>query len=202
MIRSYMLVALRNLAKYRALSAINIFGLSVGLACCILIFLFDQYELSYDRFYRDADRIYRVSLRGVIKNSDLNFAFTPAPLAATLIRDLPEVENATRITNLGFPVIRYKDKVFSEEHFFWSDSNFFRIFTLPFIEGDPRVALTQPNSVVITESMAKKYFGNEESVGRVLNSDKRLDYRVAGVIKDVPANSHFHFPFNTGQARA
>jgi len=195
MIRNYLRVALRNLAKYRALSAINIFGLSIGLACCILIFLFDQYELSYDRFYAQADRIYRATLRGVINNAILNGANTPAPMAAALVREMPEVENATRVINLGFPVIRYKDKVFSEERFFWSDSNFFQIFDLPFVEGNPRTALTQPNSVVISESMAKKYFGDEEPIGKILNSDKRLDYRVTGVVKNVPANSHFHFDF-------
>jgi len=122
-------------------------------------------------------------------------AVSCAPIGPTLKNEVPEVQNFTRLYKAGIPVIRYKDKVFSEDRFFWADSTFFDVFTLPFIKGNPQTALVKPQSVVLTESMAKKYFGNDDPIGKLLNMDNRIDYMVTGVIKDVPKNSHFHFDF-------
>ena len=122
-------------------------------------------------------------------------AVSCAPIGPTLNHEIPEVKNFTRLYKAGIPVIRYKDKVFSEDRFLWADSTFFDIFTLPFIKGNPQTALVKPQSVVLTESMAKKYFGNDDPIGKLLNMDNRIDYIVTGVIKDVPKNSHFHFDF-------
>lgn len=193
MFLNYLKIAFRNLKKNKGYSFINIFGLAVGIASCIVILLFIQDEFSYDKFNKNYNRIYRVCLDGRISNNELQTASSCAPCGPTFLQEIPEVKNFTRIRNYGFPVIRYKDKAFSEERFYWVDSTYFDVFTVHFIEGDPKSALSQPNSVVITKSIAKKYFGNEEPVGKILNSDRRKDYMVTGVIDDFPINSSFHF---------
>jgi putative ABC transport system permease protein len=195
MFLNYLKIAIRNLKKKKGYSFINIFGLAVGIACCILIMLYIQNELSYDHYNKKIDRIYRVHLEAKIGNHEINTAAACAPCGPIFTREIPEVENFTRIRNYGFPVIRYKDKAFSEEKFYWVDSTFFDVFTVPFLEGNQETALSQPNNVVITESTAKKYFGNEDPMGKILNADKRVDYIVTGVIKDFPENSSFHFNF-------
>ena len=195
MFKNYIKVAFRNLRKNKGYSFINITGLAVGIACCIAILLYVRNELSYDKFNNNADQIYRVHLTGRVNNNALNMAVSPAILGPTLKHDLPEVLEYTRIRNFGFPVLRYKGKAFSEERFYNADSTFFKVFTVKFLEGSPQKALTQPNSVVITEVMAKKYFGNEEPMGKILNADHRRDWVVTGVVKGFPKNSHFHFDF-------
>ena len=195
MIKNYLRVALRNLRNNKAYSFINIFGLAIGIACCVAILLYVQDELSYDRFNTNTDRIYRVHFHAFFNNKDINLAVASAPLAPTLIQNFPEVVSATRIRNFGFPVLRYKEKAFSEEKFYWADSTFFDVFTVHFLKGNPATALTQPNSVVITDAMAKKYFGSENPMGKILNADHRRDYLVTGVVDGFPPNSHFHFDF-------
>lgn len=116
-------------------------------------------------------------------------------MGPSVYHDFPEVAAYARLHKAGFPVMRYENKTFSEERFFWADSTLFNVFTLPFVEGNPKTALTQPNTVIITESTAHKYFGNENPVGKILNMDKQNDYMVTGVIKEVPRNSHFHPDF-------
>ena len=192
---NYLKIAIRNLRKNKGYSFINIFGLAVGIACCVLILLYIQNELSYDKYNKNYDQIYRVRLEARISNNELNSAPSCGPCGPAFTREIPEVENYTRIRNYGFPVMRYKDKAFSEEKFFWVDSTFFDVFTVKFIEGSPKTALAQPNTVVITESTAKKYFGAEDPMGKILNADKRRDYLVTGVIKDFPLNSSFHADF-------
>ncbi len=195
MLLNYLKIAFRNLKKNKGYSFINIFGLAVGIACCILILLYIQNELSYDKYNKNYDQIYRVRLEARITNNELNSAPSCAPCGPAFTSEIPEVLNYTRIRNYGFPVVRYKDKAFSEEKFYWVDSTFFDIFTVKFIEGNPKTALTQPNTVVITESIAKKYFGSEDPMGKILNADKRRDYLVTGVVKNFPANSTFHPDF-------
>ncbi|MGE5798536.1 MAG: ABC transporter permease [Ignavibacteria bacterium] len=195
MIKNYIKVALRNLLKYKGYSFINISGLAIGITCCLLILLYVQDELSFDRYNEKADRIYRVALYGLLGTSEFDGAVSTHPLAETLLRDYPEIEEAVRIQTFGYPVMRYKDKVFSEERFYWADSTFFNVFTAEFIKGDSKTSLLEPNTVVITESMMKKYFGIEDPIGKIINSDNRHDYQITGVIKDFPKNSHFHFDF-------
>ena len=195
MLKNYLSIAIRNLRKYKAFSFINIIGLAVGIACCIAILLYVKNELSYDKFNKNAYQIYRVCVSLRLDNNESNLAYSPSPMGEWLLHDFPEVTAFTRIRNFGFPVMRYKEKAFSEERFYWVDSTFFNVFTVHFLEGNPKTALTQPNTVVITESIAKKYFGNENPMGKILNADRRRDYIVTGVVKDFPKNSHFHFDF-------
>ncbi len=195
MFKNYLKVALRNIIRYKGYSFINIAGMAIGIACCILIFLYVQDELSYDRYHEKSQRTYRVTTRGVVGGNEFDMAISSAPLGATLVRDFPEVIETARFRNFGFPVLRFQDKVFSEERFFGADSTFFDIFTVVFLQGDAKTALTQPNTVVLTRSMANKYFGDENPIGKTLNADNRRDYEITGVVEDVPRNSHFHYDF-------
>jgi putative ABC transport system permease protein len=208
MISNYIKVAFRNLIRFKSYSAINITGLAIGMVCCILILLYVYDEMSYDRFNKNSDRIYRVVVDGSLGDNSFKVATTSPPLRNALLQDYPEVEAVARIWrpitvqlggskigNFGFPVLRYEDKVFSEEKFYWVDSTFPDVFTMDFIKGDPKTALTQPSSVVLTEKMAKKYFGNEDPMGKILNVDNRRNFKVTGVVKEFPENSHFHFDF-------
>ena len=195
MLKNYFKTAFRSLLKHRGYSFINVLGLAIGITCCLLILLFVQDELSYDKHHEKVDRIYRVAVYGFLGAGEFNSAVSPTPLAETLLRDYPEVEAAVRIRTFGYPVVRYEDKVFSEERFYWADSTFFKVFTAELIKGDPRTALVEPRAVVITESMMKKYFGDEDPIGKILNLNNRQDYHVSGVMKDFPENSHFHFDF-------
>ena len=195
MFKNYVKIALRNFLKHKGFSFINIFGLAIGVACCVLIVLYVLDEVSYDQHHEKADQIYRVGIRGFVNNNLFHGVVTPAPMAQALVNEFPEVTAATRLQSPGFPVFRYGDKVFSEEKVFWVDQAFFDVFTVPFIKGDPKTALAQPETIVLTRSMALKYFGDEDPMGKSLNADKRRDYLVTGVVEDVPHNSHFHYDF-------
>jgi len=195
MLSNYLKIALRTIRKQKGYSFINIFGLAVGIASCIIIMLFVFDELSYDKFYPNSDRTYRLAVRTLLNNNSEHTAKSAAPVGPILKNEFPEVEAMTRVRNYGFPVFYYKDKVFSEERAFRVDSTFFDVFQVNFIKGNANTALNKAGSLVLTESMAKKYFGNEDAMGKIINSDKRTDYLVTGIIEDVPTNSHFHFDF-------
>jgi putative ABC transport system permease protein len=195
MLKTYLKIALRNLRNYKAYSLINIVGLAVGIACCIAITLFVRDELNYDRFNEFADRIYRPRLLGLLNGHDLSSAHSPVAMGPAVYHDLPDVAAYTRLFRGGSTVVRYQDKTFIEERFFGADSTVFDVFTFPFVAGNPKTALTQPNTVVITESIAHKYFGNENSIGKILNTGKQDNFVVTGVIKDIPQNSHLHPDF-------
>jgi putative ABC transport system permease protein len=197
MIKNYLKAALRNMRLHKGLSFITIFGFAAGLACCILITLYTIDQLGFDRHLAKADQIYRVGIIGSLNNKTMQAPVSCAPLAEAMKREIPEVEAVTRFTGggRGAPVVRYKDKVFSEERFYWADPTFFDVFRTPFIKGDPRTALSQANYVVLTRSMAKKYFGSEDPLGKTINTDSRRDLVVTGVIPDVPRQSHFHYDF-------
>lgn len=197
MFKNNLKIAFRNLRKHKSISFINIFGLAVGMACCLLILLFVKDETSYDRYNRDADRIVRVVKDFVNDDgSRLPDATTPPALAPAMQAEIPEVEHVTRV----FPgwgnkfLISYGDKKFIEERFFRVDSSFFDVFTFPFIKGNAKSAFKDLNSILITESTAKKYFGSQDPMGKLLKTDFG-DLMVNGVLKDVPENSHFHFDF-------
>lgn len=195
MIKSHLKIALRNFRKQIGYSLIKVFGLSISIACCILMFMWVQHELSFDRHLPDAERIYRVGYYGVVQGNTVHGVQACPTMAPVLNTDFPEVEAATRFRRLGNPVIRYGEKVFSEESWFAADPNFFEVFQLTFLAGNPGTALNKPQSVVISQSTALKYFGEENPVGKTINSDRRLDWRVTGVVADMPENSHFHFDF-------
>ncbi len=193
MLKNYLTVALRNLRDHKAYSLINIIGLAVGIACVILISLYVMDELSYDTFNRSYDRIYRVEADLKMQGRELNMAVSPAPVGATLVREFPEVIQYTRVSPTANMLIRYKNNVFNETRFFWADSTLFDVFTMPFIEGNPKTALVHHHSVVLTESLARKYFGSEDPMGKVMNFEDGTPYTVTGVIKDCPPNSHFRY---------
>lgn len=195
MLSNYFKIAFRNLIKHKSFSLINITGLAIGIASCVLILLFVQDELSYDRYHEKADRIYRVHTEGRLADNEFHMAVSPAPLAFTLVEEFPEVEAAFRIRNYGFPVFRYGEKAFSEEKVYWADSTIFDVLSIRFLEGSPETALAQPDAIVLTESMKKKYFGDEPALGKIINSDRRNDYMVTAIIEDFPRNSHFHADF-------
>jgi putative ABC transport system permease protein len=199
MIRSYFKIAFRSLLRHKLYSFINVGGLGLSLFCSLLIGFWVRDELSYDKFHRDPDRIYRVVKDFVTRDgSRTPDATTPSALAAALRKDLPEIESVTRIYpnwNQKF-LIRQTDAQFYEEGVYRVDSSFFDVFTFPFVTGNKQSAFQTPKSVVLTETMARKYFGLENPVGKRL--DLRIDggdFTVTGVLKDVPGNSHFHFDF-------
>ncbi|NBP68762.1 MAG: ABC transporter permease, partial [Cytophagia bacterium] len=184
----------RNLWQNKGLSAINIIGLAVGIATCLLILLFVTDELNYDRFHEKADRIVRVVLKGKVNGEIIKEAVTPAPVAPTLKREFPEVAEATRLRKFGSTKIKYKNTTFSNNNIAFVDPNFFQVFTLPFLQGNPLTALNEPHTIVITKTEALKYFGNEDPINKLVElKDTGEQFKVTGIIEDVPAHSHFHF---------
>ncbi|MCX6553541.1 MAG: ABC transporter permease [Candidatus Aminicenantes bacterium] len=197
MLKNYLKAALRNMRLHKGLSFITIFGFAAGLACCILITLFTIDQLGFDRHYAKAEHIFRVGIIGSLNNKTFIGPVSCAPMAEAMKREIPEVEAVVRFIGggRGAPVVRYQDKIFSEERFYWADPTFFDVFKTPFIKGNPRTALSQANNVVLTSSMAKKYFGSEDPLGKTINTDNRRDLVVTGVVADVPRQSHFHYDF-------
>jgi putative ABC transport system permease protein len=192
MITYYLKTAFRSFLKNKTSSIINIIGLTIGLSVVITIATFIIHELSYDSFHVNCNRIYRI-IDGNADDKD-SFAGTPAPLGTFLQSNIPEILSYTRL-NKAEQVVEYKNKKFQEKEFFFADPSFFEIFTFPLISGKPGSALKEPNSMVFTEKAAKKYFGPENPVGKVVSLDGGFDFTVTAVAKDVPENSHFHFDF-------
>ncbi|MEJ8844931.1 ABC transporter permease [Lacibacter sp. H375] len=197
MFSNYLKIAWRNLLKNKTFSLINIIGLASGLACFILITLYITDEVSYDRYHEKADRIYRINSDIRFGGTALNMAVSPDPLGATLKKDYPQVEQFTRIYASEGSKLFKKDNVYiTEERVVYADSTLFDVFTFPAIAGNPKTALSEPNTVVVTESTAKKYFGSvEAAMGKTMecNDERNRLYKVTAVIKDIPKNSHFIF---------
>ena len=196
MIRNYFKIAFRNLWKNKGFSAINILGLAIGITTCLIIMLFVYNELSYDRFNLKSDRIVRVTFQGSAAGEKFNESNVMPPVAQTMKADFPEVVDATRIRDYGRPHLGYGNKTFKEDPFAFVDPNFFEVFTLPFLEGNEKTALVEPNTVVITKALVHKYFGSEDPMGKVISfkdGNNKTDYKVTGVIDKFPINSHFHF---------
>ncbi len=198
MIRNYIKIAWRNLVKNKTFSLINIIGLATGLACFILIALYVVDELSYDKYHEKADRIYRVNSDIRFGGNELKLAVNSDPMGSTLKKDYPQVEQYTRIYNSSGSKLVKKDKEFINENAVAHvDSTFFDVFTFSSIAGDIKNALNEPNTVVLTESTAKKYFGSANAVGKTIetNENNSTLYKVTAVIKDMPRHSHFNFDF-------
>ena len=195
MFRNYLTVAVRNLVRHKGYSLINIAGLAIGMACCILILLYVQYELSYDTFHEKANRIYRVVKGHPGRLGTDHCAVTPGPLAPALASEYPEVLTATRIHSSVNVLLSYKDRRFYEDGFYWGDVHIFDIFTFPLIRGNPETALKAPYSIIISENMAEKYFGAEDPLGKVLTYKNKHDLKITGIMKNVPENSHLRFDF-------
>ena len=194
MLKNFLVTILRNNWRNKAMTSIHIIGLALGMSTCLLILLFVRHELSYDRFNEKADRIYRVTFRGKMNGMEIKEAVTMAPVASTLVKDFPEVQQATRIQPQGVHRIAVGTRSFNDDDLGFVDSNFFRVFTIPLLEGDANTAMKEPRSAVITQGVAKKYFGNEDPVGKVLDfPNDHASLKVTGLIAEIPKNSHFHF---------
>jgi putative ABC transport system permease protein len=194
MIKNYFTVAWRNLIKNKAFTAINIAGLAIGIATCLTIMLFVQDEWSFDRFNEKSSQIVRVVFRGTMNGEKMKESSVMAPVGPTLRKDYPEVIEATRLLRSGPPKIIIDNKTFKDATFAYVDSNFFQVFTLPLIKGDAKTVLVEPYSVVITQALGQKYFGNADPIGKVLNfQDLNQLFKITGVISAIPANAHFHF---------
>ena len=191
---NYVLIALRNLFNQRAYTLINIAGMAIGIACSLFIILFVNHELSYDRFHSKADQIYRVWVSGKFSGSEFNHAVTAQPMAQALLSDYPEIENVVRLRKYGDWLVTYGDNKFYEENIVFADSTFFEIFDFPLVKGDPGSVLKETRTMVMTRSMASRYFGDEDPVGKLIRfeTDTSL-FRVTGLMEDVPENSHLHF---------
>ncbi|MCL4539235.1 MAG: ABC transporter permease, partial [Bacteroidetes bacterium] len=195
MLKNYFKIAVRNLLRNKLYSFINIAGLAVGIASCLAILTFVRDEFSYDKFNRHADQIYRAAFSVRVNGHGFSGPASPAPLGPQVARDVPDVVAYTRLYLQGSHTVAYKNKAFNEEKLFWADSSIFDVFTIRIVEGDTKTALTQPNTIVINESTARRYFGNENPLGKVVVIDRQNDYVVTGVFKDFPQNSHFHPDF-------
>jgi len=190
MLQNYFKIAVRNLLRHKGYTAINIIGLAVGVASCMLIFLYVQDELSYERHFTKADRIVRLAGEIKLESQEHNrFALSPAALEPALRRDFPDIEQVTQLLRAGKQTIWYQDKSFNEDELLFADSSFFRIFDYPFLAGDPNTALRAPRTIVLSEAMADKFFGGPaQALGQVLRFSRNA-YTVTGVYRD-PGHSH------------
>ena len=206
MIRNYLKIAFRNLTKYKFISFINLFGLTLGLICCLLIFIFILHELSYDKYHPNADRVYRVTRR--FSNPEtgalsLHLSTVAPPFGPLLQNDFKEIENMTRLLQNGTTAIRYNDKMLNEPDVYFADDKFFDFFKADVLQGNPQKALAAPYSVMMTDETAKKYFGNEDPMNKVIrvNFGNYFDFKVTGIYKPLSSNTHFHpdmmLSFNT-----
>ncbi len=193
MIKNYLKMAYRHIVKHKFYSAINVFGLSLGIACAILILAYIGYELSYDSYNKKADQIFRIVSKSTVSGQTSEMARSPAPVGPTMKDELPEVLDAVRFSPTVKRVFAYGDKTFFQEGVLYVDQSVFDVFSFEMIEGDPKTALEVPFTMVFTEKTALKYFGDENPVGKIVNWDNKFDYRVTGVVKDPPPNSHFTF---------
>jgi putative ABC transport system permease protein len=194
MFTSFFKVAFRILVRDKLNTLINIFGLAIGLAFSIIIFLYVYQETNYDRFHRDADRIYRVGIKGKISDNQFNHAVTPAPLAVALKNEIPGVENSVRVARFGAWLVRRGDVRNNEDNIIFADRSFFSVFSFPLLSGNADDVLSKPNSIVLSRSKALTYFGDADPVGKLLRIENDSTYyRVTGVMEDVPDNSHMHF---------
>ena len=198
MLKNYLFVALRNIRRNKLVSFINVMGFVLGIVCCLLITQYVVFETSYDTFHQDAEDIYRITWF-----SENPHPRTPHPMAQALIQDFPEVISAVSFTPIWGPGLTKQtfsvwnpenDHRFEEKEVLAADSTFFDVFSFPFISGDPKTVLTHPNGIVITEATARKYFGNEDPMGKtlVINEERNL-FEVVGVLENIPDNAHFHF---------
>jgi putative ABC transport system permease protein len=197
MIKNYILISFRNLRKHLSYSLINIFGLGLGLATCLLLITWILHEVSYDRFNTNAERIYRGSLEYGFGGQVARTPVSPNALLPALL-SLPEVQTGVRVYNAANSnpyIVKYEDKLFQESKFYVADSTFFKVFSYKLLQGNPNKVLAEPYSVIITEKMAKKYFGQEDPIGKNLYVNNKQDYLVTGVMANPPSNSLMQFDF-------
>jgi putative ABC transport system permease protein len=193
MFRNYFKIAFRSLLHNKFYSAINIAGLAAGLATCLLILLYVIDELSYDKYNANAARIYRVNNEVKFGDNHFDMAVSPALLGITMVREFPEVEQYTRLRWYGGFRVKKGNENIQEDRIGYADSTLFDVFTLAVIDGNPKTALTEPHSLVITEKIAMKYFNTVNAVGRTMLINDTGNYKITAVIKNIPSQSHFNF---------
>ncbi|MEZ2442369.1 ABC transporter permease [Chitinophaga sp. RCC_12] len=186
MLKNYFKIAFRNIVRHKAFATINIAGLAIGMACSIFILLWVQHELSYDKFHQNAGTIYRLTAGG---------ATNSGPMVPELKARIPAIKNFVRFSQPTTTVFETGTKKFEEKAVFYADSSLLQVFSFPLISGNAETALIRPDAVLITENMAKKYFGNEDPIGKILKRDNKDNVEVTGVLKNIPANSHLQFDF-------
>ena len=184
MFRNWLVVTLRQMNRHKGYTAVNVLGLAVGMACAMLVFIYVDFELSYDRYHEKAGRIYRVAVN--------NDARTPPAMAPALKEDFPEVQSYVRLLpTTGTWVMKHEENIYYENRVYWADNALFDIFDFPLVQGDPRSALEAPLTVVISEDTARKYFGQEDPMGKTINADNGfLMLTVTGVMENTPPNAH------------
>jgi putative ABC transport system permease protein len=189
MFRNFLTIAVRNLVTHKVYSLINILGLAIGLAGAILILLYVQDELSYDKFHENYDQIYRVGLHGNSQGNEIVAAVTCVPMAPILVRDFPEVISAARLfTFIEQSIIKYMENIFLEDRFFYADSSFFSVFETGLLRGYPATVLARANTVVITDEISNKYFGEEDPIGKVIEVGvDGNEFEITGVVKNIQA---------------
>ncbi|MFT3705400.1 MAG: ABC transporter permease [Agriterribacter sp.] len=190
MFKNYFKTAWRSIKRYKVYSIINISGLALGIASCMIIFLVVKYELGYDGFNKKADRIYRVTLNAIDFNPSVSMAIAPA-----MRNYFPELEQVSQVWHQSDALITINNKRYTEKDYMYADEHFLKIFDYEWVKGDPANALTAPNEIILTQSMAKKYFGASDAMGQIINLDNRVNLKVTGIIKDVPGNTHLPFEF-------
>ncbi|HZJ58861.1 MAG TPA: ABC transporter permease [Chitinophagaceae bacterium] len=188
MIKNYLKIAFRNIIRHKAFAAINIAGLAIGMACSIFILLWVQNELSYDRFNKNANEIYRIAARA----GDFKVAINPAPMVADLQAKMPVIRNTVRLATSS-NVFEVGERKFEEKRVFYADSTFLQVFSYRLLKGDRASVLNRPDAVLITEDLAKKYFGHEDALGKILRKDNNKDVIVTGILANIPSNSHLQF---------
>ena len=201
MIKNYFKTAWRNMMRNKTSSFINISGLSIGIACVLMIVIYIQNELSYDKFHKDAGRIFQVTLKGNMGGQEFWAGNTPPPVGKALVSNFPEIESYTRFYKARDIVARYEsgnsiEKFFTEKNIIAVDSNFLEFFGFKMLEGDPATVLLKPGSVVVTADIAKKYFGNEQAIGKtIVMKENKKPFTVTGVLENIPSQSSIQFDF-------
>lgn len=195
MLRNYFTIAIRNLTKHRFYTFINIMGLAVGIASCLVIVLFVLSELGYDKHHINANRIYRINGEIKFGGNHYQLAVAPAPLGETLLQDFPEVETAVRFRSRGSYLVKPSETAdnIKEDNVIWADSTFFKIFTVPVLQGDAGSALKEPSTLAISEKLANKFFPDGNALGQTLIMDNRWPMKVTAVFEDMPESGHFKF---------
>ncbi len=207
MLKNYLKIALRNLRRHKGYTFINIAGLTVGMACCALMLLFIRHELSYDRFHQKSERIYRMIMHMSREGNVHTGSVMAAPIGPALVEEFPEIRQAVRLQMpYNTTPVKYQDRQFYEKEFYYADPNIFAVFDFPLQQGDAATALQNPKSVVLSQEAARKYFGEENPLGKILQIERgEREFQVTGVLQEIPSTSHvrpdFLIPFNNLLAR-
>jgi len=195
MLKNYIKVAIRNLLRYKVYSIVNIFGLTLGITSTILLALFVQNELTYDNYYPESENMYRVTSEFNRGNEEYNLAVVTPVLAQVALAEIPEIKKTARFRVAGNSIVKYNNISFDENKICYADNSVIDFFAINLINGNPQTALQEPSSIILSEKTAEKYFNNENPIGKTLTLDNNSDFKVTGVFKSIPQNTHFDFDF-------